>query len=201
MKTIIINLHGFNSGPGAKAEELQKQFPHCEVIAPQLSYDPKQAIKVISDIVDEHIESDIHIVGTSLGAFYAMYISTKYSSRMNMFYYLLNTSFEPHITLRRYEGKVISNYKTGEQFETTAEFFHTLTILFLKIRGLYNADCIHSSTYFIGTEDEVIDFTNFTDFIKSFEVPYRLHYSKQNHRFSDLSQVVRAIRYNSLLFI
>lgn len=201
MKTVIINLHGFNSGPGAKAEELQKQFPDCQVIAPQLPYDPKQAIKLIRGIIDEHIESDIHIVGTSLGAFYAMYLSTFYNTTVNIYFYLLNTSFEPHITLRRYEGKVISNYKTGEEFETTAEFFHTLSIFYLRIKDYYDRDCICASTYFIGTEDEVIDFTNFTDFIKSFKVPYRLHYSKQDHRFSDLSDVVKAIRYNSVLFI
>lgn len=201
MKAVIINLHGFNSGPGAKAEELQKQFPDCQVIAPQLPYEPKQAIELIRGIIDAHIESDIHIVGTSLGAFYAMYLSTQYCGTSNVFFYLINTSFEPHITLRRYEGKVITNYKTQEQFETTAEFFHALTILFLKIRGLYDTNCIYSSDYFIGTEDEVIDFTNFTDFIKSFEVPYRLQYSKQDHRFSDLSDVIKAIRYNSVLFI
>lgn len=201
MKTIIINLHGFNSGPGAKAEELQKQFPNCEVIAPQLPYDPDQAIKLVSNIINEHIDSDIHIVGTSLGAFYIMYLSIKYSKRLNIFYYLVNTSFEPHITLRRYEGKVITNYKTGEQFETTAEFFDKLKALYIPIKKAYSADCIHSSTYFIGTEDEVVDFSNFMDFLKSFKVPYRLHYSKQDHRFSDLSDVISAIRYNSVLFI
>lgn len=201
MKTVIINLHGFNSGPGAKAQELQKQFPDCEVIAPQLPYDPKQAIKLVRGIIDQHIENDIHIVGTSLGAFYIMYLSTFYNTRDNIYYYLINTSFEPHITLRRYEGSVISNFKTQEKFETTAEFFHSLMVLYLRIKEYYDRDCICASTYFIGTDDEVIDFTNFMDFIKSFKMPYRLQYSKQDHRFSDLTDVVKAIRYNSVLFI
>ena len=201
MKTTIINLHGFNSGPGAKAEELQNQFPDCEVIAPQLPYDPKQAIELIRGIIDEHIENDIHIVGTSLGAFYAMYLSTYYNTCDNIYFYLINTSFEPHATLRRYEGKVISNFKTGEEFETTAQFFDALAILYSRIKNNYDRDCICASTYFIGTEDEVIDFTNFKEFIHVFGTPYKLHYSKQDHRFSDLSDVVKAIRYNSTLFI
>lgn len=201
MKAVIINLHGFNSGPGAKAEELQKQFPDCEVIAPQLPYDPGEAVKLVGSIIDQHIENDIHIVGTSLGAFYAMYLSTFYSAHDNIYFYLLNTSFEPHITLQRYNGKVISNFKTGEQFETTSEFFAALQIFYFTIKKFYSRDCICASTYFIGTEDEVIDFTNFTDFIKSFKMPYKLHYSKQDHRFSDLTDVVKAIRYNSVLFI
>jgi len=201
MKAVIINLHGFNSGPGNKSEELQKQFPDCEVITPQLPYNPKEAISIIRGIVDRHIDSVVHIVGTSLGAFYTMYISTLYNTSNSIYYYLVNTSFEPHITLRRYEGKVVTNYKTGEKFETTAKFFHTLTIFYLRIKDYYDRDCIYASTYFIGTEDEVVDFTNFLDFIKSFKVPYKVVYSKQNHRFNDIADISKAIRYNSTLFI
>lgn len=201
MRTVIINLHGFNSGPGGKAEKLQKQFPDCKVIAPQLPYDPFQAIELIRGIIDQHSQDDIHIVGTSLGAFYAMYLSIQYCDTVNISFYLINTSFEPHLTLRRYEGKVVSNYKTREQFEITPLFFEQLKAFYIPIKKGYSSNCIHSSNYFIGTEDEVVDFTNFIDFIKSFEVPYRLHYSKQDHRFSELSDVVKAIRYNSILFI
>ena len=201
MKAVIISLHGFNSGPGEKAQELQKQFPDCQIIAPQLPYDPHQAIKLVSNIINEHIDSDVHIVGTSLGAFYAMYLSIKYCSTSNIFFYLINTSFEPHITLKRYEGNVLINYKTQEQFETTPQFFRALYFQYIQIISHYDASCIYSSDYFIGTEDEVIDYTNFIDFLKSFEVPYRLEYSKQDHRFSNLSDVVKAIRYNSVLFI
>jgi len=201
MKKVIIYIHGFNSGPGEKAVELTKQFPNCEVVALQLPYNPQEAIEILKGIVDQHLNADVHIVGTSLGAFYAMCLSVIYSERININYYLLNTSFEPHITLTRYNGKAISNYKTGERFETTPEFFNSLQRLYDTLTGYYSPNCIYSSNYFIGTEDEVVDFTNFTTFIKSFKVPYKLHYSKQDHRFSDLSDVVKAIRYNSLLFI
>lgn len=201
MKAVIINLHGFNSGPGQKAQELQKQFPNCQVIAPQLPYNPHQAIELIRNIIDEHIDSDIHIVGTSLGAFYAMYLSIEYCTTSNIFFYLINTSFEPHTTLRRYEGKVLTNYKTQQQFETSPLFFEQLKALYSPIKKAYSVKCIYSSDYFIGTEDEVVDFTNFINFIKSFKVPYKLKHSKQDHRFSDLSDVVKAIRYNSVLFI
>ena len=196
MSTVIISLHGFNSGPGQKAQYITQQFPDCQVIAPQLPYDPLQAVEVIRDIIDQHDRDDIHIVGTSLGAFYAMYISRLYVLRDNIIYYLINPSFEPHTTLRRYDGKVINNYKTQQQFETTHEFFEGLRILYYYTSKMYNARCIHSSNYFIGTEDEVVDFTNFTNFIKSFEVPYRMYHSKQDHRYSDLSDVVEKIRQN-----
>lgn len=196
MKKVIVSIHGFNSGPGDKSLELQKQFPGCEVIAPQLPYDPLQAIELLKSIVDQHSQDEIHIVGTSLGAFYTMYLSRVYSLRDNLTYYLINTSFEPHITLRRYEGKSITNFKTQEQFKTTPELFEAFETLYAYITKMYNADCIHASNYFIGTEDEVIDFTNFINFIKSFELPYRLHYSKQGHRYADLSSVIQKIKEN-----
>lgn len=196
MKTVIISLHGFNSGPGQKAQQLTQQFPDCQVIAPQLPYDPRQALELIRSIINQYDRSDIHIVGTSLGAFYAMCLSVVYNERDNITYYLINPSFEPHITLRRYQGKVITNYKTGETFVAGDDLFGELAKMHSAIKQFYNARCIHSSDYFVGTDDEVIDFTNFTNFIKSFEVPYRLYYSKQDHRYSDISDVVSKINEN-----
>ena len=75
---LIINLHGFNSGPGDKVVQLQKAFPGCDIIAPQLPYDPLQAIQVVIEILEKYSKDEIHIIGTSLGAFYAMYLSTLY---------------------------------------------------------------------------------------------------------------------------
>lgn len=196
MKTVIISLHGFNSGPGQKAQYLTQQFPDCEVIAPQLPYDPRQALQLVRDIINQHDRSDIHIVGTSLGAFYAMCLSVMYNERNNITYYLINTSFEPHITLRRYQGKAISNYKTGEEFMAEDSLFVELGKMYDAIEQYYNAKCIHSSNYYIGTDDEVIDFTNFTHFIQSFEVPYRMYFSKQDHRYSDISDVAHKIGQN-----
>jgi len=198
MKKVIINIHGFNSGPGGKLLELQKQFPDCEVIAPQLPYDPLQAIKVLRDMVNSHKHTDVHIIGTSLGAFYTMYLSTLYSERNNFTYYLINPSFEPHNTFRRYEGEVLTNFKTQEQFQTTPEFFSSLATLYDTIKLHYNAHCIHSSNYFIGTKDEVVDFSSFIDFIKLFDLPYRIYYSEQGHRFEDMSMVVQKVRGNMI---
>lgn len=197
MKKVIISIHGFNSGPGDKAQELQKQFPDCSVIAPQLPYDPRQAIELLTGLVDKYIDTEIHIVGTSLGGFYTMYLSTLYREKYNIIYYAINPSFEPHITLQRY-SKVV-NYKSGESFQTSQEFYKVFEEYYNYIIDNYDSRCIHSSNYFIGTNDEVLNFDSFKEFIYSKKLPIRLDYSEQDHRFSNIAPVVSRLRGNMVL--
>lgn len=62
----------------------------------------------------------------------------------------------------------------------------------------YTAQSINSSSFFLSTQDELLDFKEVIMFIRSFEVPYRLSYSQQDHRFQDISDVVRAIKENMI---
>lgn len=198
---IIINLHGFNSGPGDKAEQLRKSFPGCNVIAPQLPYNPLQAIQDINEILAKYSEDEIHIVGTSLGAFYTMYLSTLHQDRGEMFYYLINPSFKPHKTLARYSGEVLTNFKTKEQFEVSLPFLVSLEEMYTSLVENYTPNCIYHSDYFIGSKDEVLDFTDIISFIQMYKVPYKLHYSAQDHRYCGITDVIQQLRENSLLFI
>jgi hypothetical protein len=197
MKKVIISIHGFNSGPGKKAEELQNQFPDYVVEAPQLPYDPNQAIEVLTSLVDKYSDTEIHIVGTSLGGFYTMYLSVLYKERDNILYYVINPSFEPQVTLQRYG--IVQNFKTGEYFATTLELFKSFAVMYEHVIENYDTRCIHSSNYFIGTFDEVLDFSNFKSFIYSMKVPVRMYYSEQDHRYSDISTVVDKLKENMFL--
>lgn len=198
---VIINLHGFNSGPGDKAEQLQKAFPGCDVVAPQLPYDPLQAIQVVNEILAKYSEDEIHIVGTSLGAFYTMYLSTLYRDREEIFYYLINPSFKPHKTLARYSGETLTNFKTKEQFKVSLPFLVSLEEMYASLVENYTPKCIYYSNYFIGTKDEVLNFTDVISFIQSYKVPYRLHYSNQDHRYCNILDVIQQLRENNSLFI
>lgn len=197
MKKVIINIHGFNSGPGQKAVELSIQFPDSvHIHAPQLSYQPEKAIEHLRTILDLYKGHEVHIVGTSLGGFYAMYLSTIYCDQMSYYFYIINPSFTPHLTLTRHNGETVTNYKTQEQFKVTYEFLNELRTIYQAMIQNYTAQSINSSSFFLSTQDELLDFTKVTMFIKSFEVPYRLSYSQQDHRFQDISDVVRAIKEN-----
>lgn len=196
MKQTIVYVHGFNSGPGEKAEELQKQFPNCEVIAPQLPYNPALVVKIIGEILNERLNEEVHIVGTSLGAFYILYLSTMYKSKDNFIYYLINPSFRPQETLQKYYGKTVTNFKTGEEFIPNSDFYVLLISQYYYILAEYDADCIHSSNYFLASHDEVLDLYPFMNFIQKFELPVRMYFSDQDHRHENISTVVDKIKCN-----
>jgi predicted esterase YcpF (UPF0227 family) len=199
MKKVIINIHGFNSGPGQKAVELSIQFPDSVLIhAPQLSYQPEKAIEHLRTILDLYKGHEVHIVGTSLGGFYAMYLSTIYCDQISYYFYIINPSFTPHLTLTRHNGETVTNYKTQEQFKVTYEFLNELRTIYQAMIQNYTAQSINSSSFFLSTQDELLDFKEVIMFIRSFEVPYRLSYSQQDHRFQDISDVVRAIKENMI---
>lgn len=196
MKKVIIYIHGFNSGPGDKSLELVKQFPNCEVIAPQLPYDCDEAMGILKQIVNQNLDKEVYIVGTSLGAFYAMLLSTMYESLFNITYYLINPPFTPHATLRQLLNSTVVNYKTGEQFYVTQDFLDKLEGYQRALVKAYSLDALHSSNFFLGTLDELLNFSNLVKFIQQFQAPYRLYYSVQDHRFADLSSVVAKMRDN-----
>ena len=198
MKKVIIYVHGFNSGPGEKSIELQNTFADCEVIAPQLPYDPDQAVAILREIIGKHLGNDLHIIGTSLGAFYVMYASTLYKDYENVLYYLINPSFTPHNTLQRYKNSTVVNYKTNEQFKVTGKLLLALKKYYQQITEMYDESCIHSSNYFLSTQDEVLVFDKFKEYISKFKVPFRIYYSEQGHRFTDISLVVRKLKSNMI---
>ncbi|CAB4125421.1 COG3150 Predicted esterase [uncultured Caudovirales phage] len=198
MKKVIIYIHGFNSGPGEKAVELTKQFPNCEVVAPQLPYNPQEAIEILKGVLDQHLNADVHIVGTSLGGFYTMYLSTLYSSYQDITYYLINPSFKPQETLDKYVDTLVTNYKTGEQFEIDSSLSTILQSYHRQIVDTYSASNIHSSNYFLSTNDEVLSFDQFEQYLRRFKVPLRIYYSNQGHRFQETSQVIDKLQANMI---
>mgnify|MGYP002399965094 CR=1 FL=1 len=196
MKHVIIYIHGFNSGPGEKVTTLQSTFPDCEIIAPQLAYSPSVAIKQLQSIIESCKGKVVHVVGTSLGGFYTMYLSTIKSPEAEIFYYVINPSFTPQKSLQRYLNTTVTNYKTQEQFQVDWTFVVELATYQLEMVDKYSANCIHLSNYYIGVQDSVLDYLDFQMFIEKFDVPFRMYKSKQDHRFSDISPVINSLKIN-----
>ena len=196
MKKVILYIHGFNSGPGDKSVELQKQFPDCEIISPQLPYDSTEAMEILCEIFNSNLHKEVYVVATSLGAFYAMMLSTLQVLQDNITFYLINPSFTPHNTLRRFVGTTVVNYKTGESYYVNEDFVNKLEAQHKALAQSYSANTLHSCSFFLGTLDTLLDFTTLLDFVKQYKTPYRVHYSQQDHRFADISLVVRKIKEN-----
>lgn len=110
---MFLYIHGFGgSGKGVKATQFREHFKG-NVIAPSLSYIPDLAMDTLTQIVESVIDhADLTLVGSSLGGYYATYLSEHYGLKA----VLINPSTKPYVTLK----KVIAqghNYYDESQFE------------------------------------------------------------------------------------
>ncbi|MEZ4987839.1 MAG: YqiA/YcfP family alpha/beta fold hydrolase [Saprospiraceae bacterium] len=91
----ILYIHGFNSdGEGWKADALRRQFPQANVLAPDLPPNPEEVIAILADIAQE-AGASLLAIGTSLGGFYARYLSARFGCPT----WLFNPSITPDLTL------------------------------------------------------------------------------------------------------
>jgi len=101
-------MHDFGgSGEGSKAKAFREYFKSKQegFIAPSLSYVPELAIKTLEELIESYKE-DITLIGSSLGGFYAIYLSQKYSLKA----VLLNPSINPYKTLKNLVGDAPNFY-------------------------------------------------------------------------------------------
>ena len=99
---MVIYIHGFgSSGYGGKATQFREHYKTKEevFIAPSLSYIPELAIKTLEEIIESY-DGEIKLIGSSLGGFYSIYLSSKY----NLKAVLINPSIYPYKTLAKVLG-------------------------------------------------------------------------------------------------
>ena len=191
----IILLHGFNSGPGQKAEEINAYLKEYhldadyELIAPQLSHEPKEAIDEINRLIEEHQAGSIFVVGTSLGGFYTNYFRAKFRNE-RVVAHAINPSWRPTQTLLPAKDTVQENFKTGEKWIFTSEYMdqleefeHFVLINLKNYKG--NRYAIH-----LATEDELLNFDELRLYMEENEVNPDLYFYETYHRFGNIKEVM-----------
>ena len=191
----IILLHGFNSGPGQKAEEINAYLKEYhldadyELIAPQLSHEPKEAIDEINRLIEEHQTGSIFLVGTSLGGFYTNYFRAKFRNE-RVVAHAINPSWRPTQTLLPAKDTVQENFKTGEKWIFTSvymdqleEFEHFVLTNLKNYKG--NRYAIH-----LATEDELLNFDELRLYMEENEVNPDLYFYETDHRFGNIKEVM-----------
>ena len=191
----IILLHGFNSGPGQKAEEINAYLKEYhldadyELIAPQLSHEPKEAIDEINRLIEEHRTGTIFVVGTSLGGFYTNYFRAKFRDE-RVVAHAINPSWRPTQTLLPAKDTVQENFKTGEKWMFTSkymdqleEFEHFVLTNLKNYKG--NRYAIH-----LATEDELLNFDELRLYMEENEVNPDLYFYETDHRFGNIKEVM-----------
>jgi predicted esterase YcpF (UPF0227 family) len=104
--THLLYLHGFRSSPrSAKAqkmaERMRTQYPQVVWCCPPLPASPKQAIQQVLELVAEWPRDRMAVMGSSLGGFYASWLSAKIKCPA----VLLNPAVYPARDLAKYIGE------------------------------------------------------------------------------------------------
>lgn len=152
MKQKILVIHGFNSSPQSyKAivikDYMATHYPKVEVICPQLISNPQAAIRQLCDIINGDRQCRWVLTGSSLGGYFATYLSDKY----NIPAVLINPAVKPYELLAGIIGEQTNPY-TNEVYQVTAEHMQQLKT--------FERDAILIKNFFVmvQTGDEVLDY-------------------------------------------
>jgi predicted esterase YcpF (UPF0227 family) len=138
MKKIVVYFHGY--GSSANTDKVQQlRDAGIETYSWDIDINPIVSLPELGDKIDDmlmdkpHEPARIFFLGTSLGAWYASVLGSMYGIKT----VLINPSYNPKESLIKYgvDEMILMSYFTDIQFNATQKVF-------------------------IGTNDEVIDFTD-----------------------------------------
>ncbi len=152
--TTIVYLHGFNSSPKsvkgraiARVAEALPDPPRFHL--PALAHHPEQAMREVCAWVDSAVvdRSNLALVGSSLGGFYATWLAEHYGARA----VVINPAIRPAADLRPFLGRQ-RNPHTGFEYDVTPAHF-------AELAALEVARITRPERYFllVRTGDELLD--------------------------------------------
>jgi len=151
--THLLYLHGFRSSPQSTkarlmAQHIARQFPGTTWWCPQLPPSPKAAIDLVMSGVAGWPRESMGVVGSSLGGFYATYVTQKTGCRA----VLLNPAVHPARDLANYIGEQVAWHDPTEHFYFRPEYID-------ELRALDVGPLTHPERVFavIAKGDEVLD--------------------------------------------
>lgn len=178
---MILYIHGFASGSKSNKVTLLKQRFE-EVTAFDLSPEPNKAIKQLESFIEQHNrkKDEITLVGSSLGGFYALYLSAKYQMKA----VLVNPSIKPWQTLASYADKEIQNYSTKQMFIFKSEYLQQL-----KELQVLNIDT-SKILLLLQTGDETLDYREAMEFLTASKIIVE---SGGSHQFENFENYFKMI--------
>ncbi len=150
---MILYLHGFRSSPQSfKARLLAQRMSAlgraADYACPQLPPEPRSAISLARDLARQAPPSQLTLVGSSLGGYYATFLAEELGCRA----VLLNPALRAYEKLANHVGPQTAYHGEGEAFEFKAEFLE-------QLRQLDVGRITRPERYFLvaATGDELLD--------------------------------------------
>lgn len=151
---MVLYIHGFGSSAfSLKAKQLKKYFGETDIFIPSLPYIPNLALDSLEQIVK--IFPNINLIGSSLGGYYAIYLSQKY----NLKSVLINPAITPHISLKKAIPKGISYYDNS-RYDFKTEYLDELLKMKIEKPNLKNYLTL------LQDGDEVLNFQDSMNYFK-----------------------------------
>lgn len=193
-KTTILLLHGFNSAPENKQAVINQWLidnnlsDRIDLIAPQLNYNPNEAIKQIGSIIQEHY-GNIIIMGTSLGGFYANYVRAM-NQTDQIKVHAINPSWSPSISLKREVNQEQINLKTKENWKFTETYLNYLAHFEKACKVELKHYKGNNYTLHLANADELLTFDTMLEYLDENKVPHEVFYYNTNHRFETVKELL-----------
>ncbi len=149
---LLIYIHGFNSSALSFKAGLLREFMTDlgyaqHYVCPELPHRPAAAMQLLRELVQQHDPRAVTLVGSSLGGYYATWLSEHLGSRT----VLVNPAVRPYELLAPWIGPQ-KNLYTGANYDFTATHIDELRAL--------EVDAVTPSRYLLitATGDEVLDY-------------------------------------------
>ena len=190
MQKNILYIHGFNSSPlSIKAEQTRhyflNDFPEINFYCPQLISNPKGAINQLEEIIEaSQINSSWYLMGSSLGGYFASYLSEKYDLPS----VLINPAIKPFELLEDYLGKQVNPY-TEEVYQVTRDHMVELKTIEQK-QPNFTTQQKNNYLVMVQTDDEVL---NYQQAVEKYQHCRLVVEQGGDHSFVDFEQHLPAI--------
>jgi predicted esterase YcpF (UPF0227 family) len=195
---LIILLHGFNSAPGKKSKQIQEflkenNLKHkFDLIVPKLSGEPRSAIREINRIIRSNKRVKVHLIGTSLGGFYANYFRAKFKEDF-LTVHAINPSWNPSESLKLYKNKELKNLKTQEKWIFKSNYLEQCKEFEDFIKKSISIPPHKEYYIHISKHDELLNFDKMFDFMEISKVPFQKTEYETDHRFDKIKEVMKLV--------
>ncbi len=179
---MILYIHGFGgNGESFKAKVAKRHFKNEGLLAPSLSHIPDLTVGTLKDIVEFFKDRGerVFLMGSSLGGFYALYLSELYSLKA----VLINPALNAPERLKRAVPEAV-NYYDGSRFEWREEHANMLKKYEVSPSSQKNI------LLMLQKGDEVLDYR---DALKRLKEANLILEEGGNHRFEGFERHLKSI--------